>query len=134
MAGTYTPGKGMTLMRGAVVVPQVRSITLPRRTNARRDNTHLASTAVESAPTLPDNGTISVEILWNPANTVHQAIETDFAAGTISEHTVTLADAGAATYIGQMFYEDLSPAGLDVRGSLIMAATLRYQETLAITP
>lgn len=134
MAGTYTPGHGMTLMRGATVVPQVRSITLPQRTMPERDNTHLASVARETAPTLPDNGTISAEILWNPANTVHQAIETDFASGAVSAHTITLADAGAATYVGDMWYQDLRPAGLDSRGSLIMSVTLRYRETLAITP
>lgn len=132
MAGTYTPGKAMTLKKGATAIAQVRSITLPRRTMPIRDNTHLTSTAQESAPTIPNNGTVVAEILWNPANATHIAIETDFAAGTIAEYTITLGDAGAATYVGNMFVEDIAPAGLDVRGSMIMSVTFRYEEGLVI--
>lgn len=134
MAGTYTPAKGTTIARGAAIIPQVSNITVFDLNMPIRDNTHLASVAQESAPTIPNHGTINFNVLLNPANTEHAALISDYIAGTVSTWTTTLADAGAATIVGSMFVESIRANGAGPRDSIQAAVTLRYQETMTFTP
>lgn len=130
----YTPGKGTTLKRVSTAIPQVRSLRIFSRTNPPVDNTHLGSTTRERAPTIIDNGTMVATILWDPTDSNHQQIESDFAAGTISSWVGTLADSGNCTYTGNCYVSNLEPTGLVVDNSLEMAVTLQSTGSLSISP
>jgi hypothetical protein len=57
-------------------IAQRISLDGPDRSVAAVDTSHLDSTAKTNRPSrMPDNGTVSGTLLWNPADTQHLAIE-----------------------------------------------------------
>ena len=78
-------------------IGQVVSISGPDGSVGEIDVTHLASTGKEYIGALPDFGTISMEVVWDPKNTTHSAIWTDFLAQTVSSYQIRLSDSPQST-------------------------------------
>ena len=79
-----------------VDVPNRVQIVPPAMENPPDDRTNLDSTWREKAATIPDGGDVSLLIQWDPADTVHQALLTRFAAGTDTQWKLIFQDTGAA--------------------------------------
>lgn len=79
-------------------VPGVRSIGGSGSSKTKVDVTALSDTAKKYLGGFPDYGELNVELMWDPGDSVHQAILTAAqTSGTTSDIQITMTDAGAAT-------------------------------------
>ena len=79
-------------------VPQVAGISGIGGGTAREiDVTDLASTAKEFLQGLPDNGVISMPIIWDPQDAQHQGLETDRANQTLRNWEIDFSDSPVTT-------------------------------------
>ena len=80
-------------------IGQVISISGPDGTTGEIDVTNLSSTAKEFVASLPDWGTISMEVSWDHATTAnqHAALFTDFSAQTTGDYQIRLSDSPRTT-------------------------------------
>lgn len=77
-------------------VGQVSQTTLNGGAAAEIDITNFDSEQKESESGLPDPGTLSFDIVSDPSNTSHQALDAVYAAGTITDFIVCLSDGTTA--------------------------------------
>lgn len=96
------PMKGATLKieiaSTPTQIPQVTSAdTILGGETAMIDITDLDDTAVQSTAGLLDYGTMDFKGNWDPSNSVHQAILSQWAAGTAATFLATLSDTNAGT-------------------------------------
>jgi hypothetical protein len=80
-------------------VGQVVSVSGPDGSVPEVDVTHLGSTGKESIAGLADFGSLSFEVILDPADatTMHEQIWTDFLAGTKRNYQLRLSDSPATT-------------------------------------
>ena len=97
----YLKSQGCSIWRMGsspqVAIGQVVSISGPDGSVGEIDVTHLASTGKEYIGALPDFGTISMEVVWDPTETTHAAIWADFLAQTVSSYQIRLSDSPQST-------------------------------------
>ena len=86
-------------------IGQVMSISGPDGSTGEIDVTNLASTAKEFIPSLPDYGTVSLDVVWDHATTAnqHAALWTDFSAQTTGGYQIRLTDSPQTTLTFQAF-------------------------------
>jgi hypothetical protein len=80
-------------------IGQVTSISGPDGSIPEVDVTHLSSTGKEFIAGLADWGSVSLELIWDPAtvSTLHEEIWTAFLAGTVGTYQIRLSDSPATT-------------------------------------
>lgn len=83
------------------VVPEVKSIKVGAVTQSPIDITHLSSTAKENRAGIPDNGSLSFEVQFDPADTVHKLIRTSASNRANLYYDVVFSDGSKAS--GQGF-------------------------------
>jgi len=91
----YIETQGTVLKRGNsaspevfTAIPSVVSIDGPTATNEEIDTTHLGSTARESIGSLPDYGSMNLEVMWDERDATHAAMRTDFQNRTVRNYQV----------------------------------------------
>lgn len=70
------PGQGAVFSFGASAVAQVVEIDGPEATVGTKSTANLASTSMTYRSLLPDGGTVSFTIQYDPASLTHQALQT----------------------------------------------------------
>lgn len=97
--------QGMTLGVGDGASPEVftsvaeiKSVDGPGGQANEIDVTDLSSTAKEFQLGLQDEGDITLDINYIPANTQHAQLRSDRAAGTIRNYQITFTDSPATTW------------------------------------
>ena len=99
-------------------VPSVQSVSINGAAKAEIDSTSLEDTAQTTVDGLPGFGTVELVIAWDPANTVHQALQADFAASNTSRYWKlshpSSGTIGDKTWQGPMvgYSESISPNGV----------------------
>lgn len=88
-------------------IPQVVSIDGPTASNDEIEVTHLGSTAKEFVGSLPDYGSLNLEIEWDERDTVHAGMRTDFAAATVRPFQLIDAASPMTTYSVSGFIKSL---------------------------
>ena len=80
-----------------VEIGQVVSISGPDGGVGEIDVTNLASTGKEYIGALPDFGSISMEVIWDPNLGTHSSLWTDFLAQTVTSYQIRLSDSPQST-------------------------------------
>ncbi len=113
------------------VIPGVRSISGPDGSAAEIDVTSLDSAAKEFLIGLADEGSVSLEILWDEtANTNHAQLRTDRLAGDVRYYQIRLSDSPQTTYSFQAFVTGWS-LGNAIDDATIANVTLRITGAVA---
>lgn len=113
-------------------VGQVISISGPDGTTGEIDVTNLASTAKEFVASLPDFGSIALEVSWDHATTAnqHAALYTDFLAQTTGDYQIRLSDSPRTTMQITAFPNQYSVSlGVDDK----VTANISLRATSAVT-
>lgn len=92
-------------------VPGVESITGSGQTKNEIDVTAISDTAMKFVADLPSFGEFSFPLFWDPSETTHQALKTNYDAtdGSLLYFKVTMDDAGAAEYAFTGFVKQWQP-------------------------
>ena len=97
----YLKSQGCSIWRMGdspqAAVGQVISISGPDGSVGEIDVTHLASTGKEYIGALPDFGTITMEVVWDPNLGTHSSLWTDFLAQTVASYQIRLSDSPQST-------------------------------------
>ena len=115
-----------------VQIGQVMSIQGPDGSTGEIDVTNLASTAKEFVASLPDYGSISLEVSWNHADASqnHDDLWTDFAAQTTATYQIRLSDSPQTTMTFTAFPNQFSTSlGVDDK----VSASIGLRVTAAVT-
>lgn len=100
MTSTAIPAQGITIARmGASAyetIPNVVSFQGPGGQAPVIDITTMASSAKEKLMGLPDEGQLSLNILYNPDDTVHVALRADRASRARKQFKITFTDTAPA--------------------------------------
>lgn len=105
MSSSALASQGMTLAVGDGASPEVfttisevKSIDGPGGQASEIDVTDLSSTAKEKRTGLHDEGDVTCEINYIPANTQHAQLRSDKSAGTARNYRITFTDSPATTW------------------------------------
>lgn len=116
------PAKGTILQLSIsstyTTVAQNVSLDGPDSEVGTRDTTHLLSTAKTFAPTIPDGGTVSGTLLYDPRDTTHDALFGLIWAPAVSLWKLTFADTGQTTFAFNGILTKLTPTGIEVEANL----------------
>lgn len=109
-------------------IGQVTSISGPDGNVPEVDVTHLSSTGKEYIGGLADFGSVTMDLIWDPATvgTLHEAIWDDFLAATVSTYQIRLSDSPQTTITFSAYPSQYSlNLGVDeaVRASLGLRVT-----------
>jgi hypothetical protein len=132
-------GRGTTLGIGATptLVAELKSIKLSGRKFDTEDVTSLDSQAREFIGSIADSGSWSLEGNRVGSDAGQTAMETAFAAGTVSQFTITLPKTGTQTS-GDKFTFDGLITGLDysigVTEATTFSAEIKVSGPITITP
>lgn len=133
MVTTSVESQGVQLKRGDgggpevfALVGQVTSFDGPSGSAAVIPVTTLDSTAIEKRMGLPDEGQISLEIIYDPAGVEQEGLRADRATRTLRNFELVLTDVAATTFSFAAFVLEFSIAGaVDavVTGSITLEIT-----------
>jgi len=77
---------------------------------------------------------VSFDLAWDPANSYHQALFTDYAAKTERSYQIVLSDTGAAQFRFNAVVGNLKPDDLDAEGKILkLTVTLSLAADPTIT-
>ncbi len=124
----------VTIAATPTTIPQLTSLTPPQISNTEVNTTALDSTWDTSQSTLPNGGTISGTMNWDPTNATHAYLRTSIGLGTAEVWVVTFPDSGTATegfsgYLTEFSYGEVSPTGV-----VTVNFTVRITGTVTHTP
>lgn len=130
--------KGATIKHGVSASPtddlaQVRSVSFDQGNREQIDTTTHDNTVSKdyTDSKLRDTASVEVVILYDPANTGHEAIRAAHAAGTLYYLTIVLPDAGAAQWALSGYIVDFVLSPLATNG--VIEATIRFKANAAGT-
>lgn len=115
-----------------VQIGQVVGINGPTASTGEIDVTNLSSTAKEFVPSLPDYGTVSLDVVFDYATTTtqHAAIMTDFANQTTAQYQIRFSDSPQTTATFNAFPNEY-PVSIAVDDKV--GATIGLRVTSAVT-
>jgi len=115
-----------------VQIGQVISIAGPSGTQGQIDVTHLSSVAREYIASLPDFGTVSMEVIWDPvtASVQHDALWADFNSGAVIGYQIRLSNSPQTELTFDAFITE-HPVNIAVDDKV--GATITLQCTGAVT-
>lgn len=101
-----------------------------------RDTTTLASTVKTNMPTIPDNGEVTIELNWDPADTGHQQLRTwkNTPPATLPYFKVTFATTASNTAVFNGWVKSID--GTNAEGTdenLTATVTLRVSGAVTYT-
>ena len=115
-------GKGTDLMvmlnSSYTSIAGVRSISGPGIKLGNRDVTSLLSSWMENAPTIPDGGELSIDIMYDSTSDTQKYIQTSIATPVSSGHSwkIILANSKFFTFNGNI--TGFAFSGMDVEGTV----------------
>ena len=101
--------KGTTFSWNSDLCAHVIGIDGPSMTVDAIETTDLDDTWKTFIANIPDGGEISLELEFEPDDTDHAALFTDFAAGTSRAWAIVFSDAGTTTFSGNGFVTSYGP-------------------------
>lgn len=111
----------------------VRDIKGPTRSLGTEDVTAHDSAAATFVATILDNGEVTFDIGYDPANTGHAGVISDMTGKTCRNWELVLTDTGAASYKFAAFVTKFE-LDLKVKGSITASLTLKISGAITITP
>lgn len=136
MSANALESQGMTIKRGDgattevfTTIPEVRSINGPDGSASEIDVTDLSSTAREFRMGLKDEGSITLDMMYIPANTVHAGLRADRASRTLRNFKLQFTDVPATTWSFAAYVQGFSVAN-DVDGVTTASVTLRISGSI----
>lgn len=132
------PALGAIVKYGASASPttelaQVKSVSFDQGSREQIDTTthdNTVSKEYQDAK-LRDTASLEITILYDPANSGHEAVRAAHAAGTLYYITLVLPDSGAAQFALSGYFTDFSIAPLVTNGAI--EATIRFKANAADT-
>jgi len=131
MSSNALESQGMVIKRGNgaspevfTAIPEVRSINGPDGSASEIDVTDLSSTAKEFRMGMQDEGSITLDMMFIPANTVHAGLRTDRANRTLRNFQLVFTDSPATTWSFAAYVQGLSVSN-EVDGVTTASVTLR---------
>ena len=133
--------QGCTISKGDGASPQVLtaigqviSIAGPSGTTGEIDVTNLSSSAKEFIPSLPDNGDVTLEIVFDHATTAnqHASLWTDFAAQTTGYYQIALTDS-PQTKLSFSAFPNAYPISIGVDDKIGASVGLRITGSVTIS-
>jgi hypothetical protein len=107
-------------------IPEVNTLAGPDGSASEIDVTDLASTAKEFLMGLKDSGSVTMEILYIPANVVHTALRANWDARTLTGFQITFTDSPATLWTFNAYVQNFAiSAGVDaaLTGSITLRIT-----------
>lgn len=136
MSSSALESQGMTIKRGDgaspevfTIIPEVRSITGPDGSATEIDVTDLSSSAKEFRMGLQDNGSITLDMMYIPANTVHAGLRTDRQNRTLRNFQLLFTDSPATTWSFSAYVQGFSVTN-EVDSTTNASITLRISGTI----
>ena len=139
MSSNALPSQGMKIGIGSGSpltyndIPEVVSFSGPGGSGQVIDVTNLSSTAIEKVMGLPDEGQLSFEMNYVPANTYHAALRTARAAKTLTKFKLTFTDTGAMEWTFDAYVTNFTVSG-GVNSTIKAAVTLEVTGAIVETP
>lgn len=136
----FTPGAGTTIGvdwaggSSYSTIAQCTNIKPPGLANEPVETTHLTSTWKTRIATIPDGGETTFTVEYDPADTGHQDIADNLAAGTEATWLITLADAGAAQITFAGLVTKFEPQDHQVDNVSMWDCTVQVTGPVTITP
>ena len=110
-------------------IPQVTSLSGPDGSASEINVTNLSSTAQEFVLGLKDEGSISLDIIWDERDTQHAELRTLFASGASNNFQIADSGSPSKTYTFPAFVQGLSmSSGVDE----VQRATVNLRVSSAI--
>lgn len=141
MADTAFIGYGSTFERGVgsptpvwTELARVTEINAPSLSRETADVTHLKSTDRyrEFIGAMRDGGEVSFTLIYNPANTTHQSLMTDFEGNVAVDYRITFSDDDAYRWTFQGFITGLeTPIAMEDKVSQSVTIKITGKPTLA---
>ena len=95
-------------------ITQVTNLSGPDGSSTEITVTNLSSTAAEFVLGLKDEGSISVDLIWDERLTTHALLRTKFNAGSVCNYRITDAGSPQKTYTFAAYVQGLSmTSGVD---------------------
>ncbi len=115
-------------------IGQVISISGPDGSTGEIDVTNLSSTAKEFIPSLPDFGTVTLDVVWDHATTANQHAQlwTDFSAQTTGHYQIRLTDSPRTKLTFDAF-PNAYPINIAVDDKVGASIGLRITSTVVIS-
>ncbi len=112
-------------------ITEVTSIVGPDGSAGEIDVTDLSSSAKSYRRGLPDNGTVSLSIMYIPANTQHAQLFSDFSASTETSryYRISFTDSPATTWTFQAYVSGFSVSN-ELDGVTTADVSLRIKGTI----
>lgn len=136
MSSNALESQGMVIKRGNgaspevfTAIPEVRSINGPDGSASEIDVTDLSSTSREFRMGLKDEGTITLDMMFIPANTVHAGLRTDRANRTLRNFQLLFTDSPATTWSFAAYVQGLSVSN-EVDAVTTASVTLRISGSI----
>lgn len=137
MSSDALESQGMTIKRGDgaspeafTVIPEVRSITGPDGSATEIDVTDLSSSAKEFRMGLQDNGSITLDMMYIPANTVHAGLRLDRENRTLRNFQLVFTDSPPTTWDFAAYVQGFSVTN-EVDSVTNASVTLRISGAIA---
>jgi len=117
-----------------VQIGQVISIDGPTGSASTVDTTHLSSTGRESIAALPDYGTVSLSVIWDPVttSTQHDELWDDFNAGNTRDYQIRLSNS-PQTELSFSAYPTEHPISIAIDSYVGATITLKTTGAVALT-
>ena len=115
MSSNALESQGMTIARGDgaspesfTTIPEVRAISGPDGSANQIDTTDLSSSAKEFRMGLRDEGSVTLDMMFIPANAVHAGLRTDRANRTERTFRLTFTDSPPTVWEFSAYVQGLS--------------------------
>lgn len=114
-------------------VGELRDVKGPTRSLGTEDVTHHGSAAAEFVATVLDNGEVTFDMNYDPADTIHAQIIDDMEDRTLRKFELTYTDDGDAKAAFSAFITKFE-TDMKVKGALTASITLKISGAVVITP
>ena len=136
MSSNALESQGMAIKRGDgaspevfTTIPEVRSINGPDGSASEIDVSDLSSTSREFRMGLQDEGSITLDMMFIPGNTVHAGLRTDRANRTLRNFQLVFTDSPATTWSFAAYVQGLSVSN-DLDAVTTASVTLRISGSI----
>lgn len=124
----------LKLMRGAVEITFVRSITHPTFSREKVNATDLNNTVDYNIPSDPEDvGEVVIDMYWTSGDTNDELFDTDFGAKTITSWKLVYASPITRTATFDAWVMSLAPARVESRDVILRTITLCLTTTITWT-
>lgn len=134
----YTPGKGsllkVSISAAQNTVAQQVTFSGPRKTRTAIDTTDLSLSHKTFVVGINDSGEVSFMGHYDPANTVHQYLETSWTNSVVESWNIVLADAGAAVIAFSGYLTALEYGEANVDNVVSISGTIKITGAVTVTP